>query len=79
MPRTDADRKWQERAKALLRSELIRRQMTTRDLAERLGEMGAGNVRVLENRIARGAFDAGFFIQCLDALGVKTLHLDDHA
>lgn len=77
MPRTDADRKWQERAKALLRSELVRRQMTTRDLAERLAEMGAGNVRVLENRVARGVFDAGFFIQCLSALGVKTLHLDD--
>ncbi len=72
-----AERDWQERAKALLRAELTRRQMTVRDLAERLQESGAGNSRVLENKIARGAFSAGFFVQCLETIGVKHLQLDN--
>ena len=75
MPR--AEREWQDRAKALLRAELARRQMTARDLAERLQEMGAQeNVRSVENKIARGAFSAGFFIQCLSAIGCRTIRLE---
>jgi hypothetical protein len=70
------ERDWQEQAKALLRAELTRRQMTVRDLAERLQEIGAGNARTVENKIARGSFSAGFFIQCLAAIGVKALRLD---
>lgn len=73
----ETEREWQERAKALLRAELTRRQMTVRDLAERLQASGVeDNPRNVENKIARGSFSAGFFIQCLDAIGCRTLRLD---
>jgi hypothetical protein len=39
--------------------------------------MGAQeNVRSVENKIARGAFSAGFFIQCLSAIGCRTIRLE---
>nr|WP_246720865.1 DUF6471 domain-containing protein [Methylocystis sp. H4A] len=32
--------------------------------------------RNLNNKISRGGFTAAFLIQCLEAVGCKTLHLD---
>ena len=30
----------------------------------------------LKNKIGRGTFSAAFFVQCLEAIGVHTLHLN---
>jgi hypothetical protein len=35
------------------------------------------NERNISNKIGRGTFTAVFFIQCLEAIGCQTLHLDD--
>jgi hypothetical protein len=35
------------------------------------------NARNLSNKIARGAFTAGFFVLCLEAIGVQTLRLSE--
>jgi len=65
------------RAKGLLKAEMAKRHMKAPDLAEALRRIGV-NERAdnLKNKIARGAFSAGFFLECLAAMDVRTLHLD---
>jgi len=72
------DKEWQERVKGLLRAELKRRNVGYRELAEKLTAMGIPETEAnIANKISRGGFTAAFFIQCLKAIGVSTLHLED--
>jgi hypothetical protein len=69
---------WQDRAKALLKSELKRRDLSYREIAERLTAQGTPeSERNIANKISRGGFSAAFFLQCLGAAGVETLRLTD--
>ena len=69
---------WQSLAKRLLKAELKRRDLSYRDLADKLGAVGVKETeRNLRNKISRGTFPASFFLQCLAAIGVKNLRLDD--
>lgn len=70
------DTEWQERAKGLLKAELKRRNLSYKELAEKLKEIGVDeNDRNIANKLARGGFSAVFLVQCLDAIGCQTLHL----
>lgn len=72
------DAEWQARVKRLLKAELKRRDVSYKQLAERLGEMGIQeSERNINNKISRGGFTAVFFMQCLVAIGVKTLNLGE--
>lgn len=72
------DKDWKNKVKRMLKAELKRRGLSYADLTERLAEIGIDdNERNISNKIARGTFTAIFLIQCLDAIGCKTLHLDD--
>ena len=72
------DAEWSERAKNLLKSELKRRGVTYAQLVEKLAELGVRDTEPnIRNKIARGGFTAAFFLQCLAAIGVHTLRLDD--
>lgn len=74
MPETE----WSNRAKSLLKSELKRRSVGYRDLAEKLTAMGTPeSERNLANKISRGGFTAAFLLQCLEAVGASTLRLKD--
>lgn len=74
MPDTD----WQERTKGLLKAELKRRNVSYRDLAEKLAALGISETeRNIANKISRGGFTATFMIQCLVAIGCTTLRLED--
>lgn len=69
---------YETKAKNLLKGELKRRGMTYADLAGKLGEIGVQETeRNLNNKIARGGFSAAFFLQCLNAVGVKDVRLSD--
>ena len=71
------DEEWAERAKGLLKAELTRRNLTYRDLAERLTNDGTPeSERNLANKISRGSFTAAFFLQCLAVIGCYTIRLD---
>jgi hypothetical protein len=71
------DKQSQDRAKGILKAELARRHLTYKDLAERLRGAGIHDTdRNISNKLSRGAFTAAFFIQCLDAIGCRTIHLD---
>ena len=72
------DKNWESAAKGLLKAELKRRNMTYGQLVERLGEHGVQeDERNLRNKVARGKFTAAFMLQCFDAIGAKTVRLDD--
>ena len=72
------DTEWQARVKGILKAELKRRNVSYRQLAERLEAMGIHETeRNINNKISRGGFTATFFVQCLVAAGCHTLHLED--
>jgi len=78
MVRTQRD--WSETAKRVLKSELKKRGVTYRDLAERLTQAGSPDTeRNISNKISRGGFSAAFFFEVLGAIGAKTItiHLED--
>ncbi len=69
---------WNIRAKAVLRAEMARRQITSADLVKLLADVGIDdNERNVGNKIARGTFSAAFFLQCLAAMKVSNLHLGE--
>ena len=68
---------WKTQAKQLIRAEMKRRSLSYADLASRMQGLGlAANERTLANKIAAGGFSAAFFLQCMEAIGVRALHLN---
>jgi hypothetical protein len=71
-------RDWQAQAKGIIRGELKRRSLSYADLADRLTALGVKETeRNVSNKIARGGFTAVFFLQCMEAIGSHTVHLND--
>lgn len=69
---------WQAKVRGILKAELKRRELSYADLAEKLGTIGIkDNERNISNKIGRGSFTAVFLVQCLEAIGCKTIHLED--
>lgn len=69
---------WTAKVKGVLKSELKRRNMGYKELAEKLESVGVkDSERNIANKIARGSFTAVFFMQCLVAIGCQNLRLDD--
>ena len=47
------------------------------ELVERLGAIGVKeSEQNIANKLSRGTFTAAFFVQCFDAIGCRTIHLD---
>jgi 3-mercaptopyruvate sulfurtransferase SseA len=68
---------WGERAKGILKAELKRRNVSYKELVQRLERIGVKESdRNIANKLARGGFSAVFFIQCLAAIGCDTVHLN---
>jgi len=71
-----ADKDWQDRVKGILKAELKRKNVSYRDLAEKLGEIGIQETELnIKNKLSRGGFSAVFFVQCLEAIGVGEVSL----
>jgi Domain of unknown function (DUF6471) len=69
---------WQVKVKGLLKAELARRDLSYSDLADKLSAIGIkDNERNISNKISRGTFTAIFFVQCMEAVGCKSIHLGD--
>lgn len=69
---------WAKKVKGILKSELKRRHIGYKELAEKLEALGVSDSeRNIANKIARGSFTAVFFIQCLEAIGCHTVRLDE--
>ena len=72
------DRDWVAYTKGLLKAEMKRRNLTYAGLAEKLAGIGVRDSEAnLRNKISRGGFTGAFLVQCLVAMGVTTLRLED--
>ena len=72
--------RFSEEAKAILKSELKRNRLTYAELADRLTRTGLPLTEpALRNKISRGGFGAGFFIQCLVLIGTQTIQIGSAA
>ena len=73
---TDTD--WPLKVKGILKAELKKRDVSYKELAEKLGEIGVTDSEAnIKNKISRGGFTAVFFVQCLSAIGCQTVRLQD--
>lgn len=74
--RTSVD--WQLDARRLLRAQLALKDMGYKELSRALETLGIEeSPKVLSNKINRGTFSFAFFLQCMRALGVRTVTLPD--
>lgn len=68
---------WAKRASGLLRAEVARRNLSHRELVERLAAIGVKESETnVSNKLARGTFTAAFMLQCMRAIGCQTIRLD---
>lgn len=69
---------WPGRVKGLLKAELKKKNVSYKDLAERLTAMGIPETDAnIANKISRGGFTAVFFVQCLVAIGAHIVRLHE--
>jgi hypothetical protein len=69
---------WQLDARRLLRAQLALKDMSYKELSRALESIGIDeSPKVLSNKISRGTFSFAFFLQCMRALGVRTVTLPD--
>ena len=72
------DKKWQDRVKGILKAELKRRNVSNRQLSDRLADMGIHEgEKNIRNKISRGGVSAVFLIQCLAAAGCQTVRISE--
>ena len=68
---------WNAHAKQILKSEMMRRGITNEALVLKLKDIGVKETKSsVESKIYRGTFSAAFFLQCLNALGIKNLNAE---
>lgn len=73
----EAERRWADHAKRLLKAELKRADVTYEELARRLREHhGLDETRVsVANKLSRGTFSAAFFLAAMKAIGREQISL----
>lgn len=60
------------------RGTVTRRNLNYEQLAVKLAELGVKETpKNISNKIARGAFTAGFFVMCLEAIGAQVVRITD--
>lgn len=72
------EKEWINKTKGLLKAELKKKNITYDVLVEKLKGIGIEETTEnINNKINRGKFQAVFLIQCLTAIGVKKLNIED--
>lgn len=67
---------WDDQAKRLLKSELVKRGISNIDLVILLNEIGIMETKAsIDSKISRGSFSATFLLQCLTAIGCQKLEI----
>ena len=68
---------WEQKAANLLKSQLKLKGITYAQLVERLAEIDVAETEAnVRNKLSRGKFTAAFLLQCLEAIGTRSLSLD---
>ncbi len=67
-----------ERAKRLLRAEMVRQGVSYEALSEKLAALGLHDTPVnLRNKVSRGKFTVAFFLAVCEAVGADAIRLID--
>lgn len=67
---------WRNKAKGIVKAEIVLRNLSYSDVAEKLKELGIEETpQNLSNKISRGAFGADFMLQVLTAIGCHQINL----
>ena len=67
-----------DKVKGLLKSELVKRGISTSDLVFLLNEKGLNETQSsITSKISRGTFSASFFLQCLSVIGCTKFEIED--
>ena len=70
---------WNNKVKRILKSELIKRGISTEDLAILLNKNGCTETKSsVDSKISRGTFSASFFMQCLYVIGCTKLEIEEY-
>ena len=69
---------WEKKVQTLLKVEILKRNLTYRQVSEKLSAMGVQESEPnIRNKLARGTFSAVFLVQCLEAIGAKSVSIVD--
>lgn len=70
---------WDDKAKRLLKSELVKRGVSNTDLVMLLNEIGIEETKAgIDSKISRGSFSATFLLQCLTVIGCQKIEIEDY-
>lgn len=70
---------WNDKVKRLLKSELIKRGISSSDLVLLLRKVGVKETKAsIDSKISRGTFSASFFIQCLSVIGCHKIEVEEY-
>ena len=73
------EKEWEDRVKGLLKGELKRRGVTYAELIGKLADIGVHETEPnIRNKISRGKFTAVFLFQCLAAIGVRSMVVEEN-
>lgn len=68
---------WENEARRILKIELVRYSFTYKRLALHLENMGVKETeRSVGNKMQRGTFSFLFFLQCMKAMGARSITID---
>ncbi|MEA5140453.1 DUF6471 domain-containing protein [Arcicella rigui] len=68
---------WNHKVKRLLKSELVKRGLSTEDLTVLLNSNGCAETKSsVDSKISRGTFSASFFMQCLYVIGCTKIEIE---
>ncbi len=70
---------WNNKVKRILKSELVKRGLSTEDLTALLNQNGFAETKSsVDSKISRGTFSAAFFMQCLYVIGCTKIEIEDY-
>lgn len=70
---------WNNKVKRMLKSELVKRGLSTEDLTALLNENGCTETKSsVDSKISRGTFSASFFMQCLYVIGCTKIEIEEY-
>ncbi len=70
---------WNNKVKRILKSELVKRGISTEELTLLLNEIGCSETKSsVDSKISRGTFSAAFFMQCLYVIDCKKIEIEEY-
>jgi hypothetical protein len=70
---------WNNKVKRILKSELVKRGLSTEDLTVLLNKDGCTETKSsVDSKISRGTFSASFFMQCLYVIGCTKIEIEEY-